>query len=577
MKLHFNKIAVLCLFAGAALSSCSDFLYDESDLVIYDDEKTLNSDADTLWSVVGIFNKMQAVADRTVLLGEVRGDLVDIADGASADLQALATFDNTSANKYNSARDYYAIINNCNYFLAKADTDLKNNRNEYIFHKEYAAVKSFRAWTYLQLVLNYGRVPFIDKPILTQAQSEENYPLYDIHQVCQYFINDIAPYADEQMPDYGSIQGVASRQFYYPINVLLGDLCLWDGQYREAAQYYYRFLSTRNGVNSADPTTTSSVRFMAGDNRWMSTSDTWSSFFSKGGDETITLIPGDEFPREGYYSQLRDLFNTTPNNEYKRNIIPSQGIYDLSAAQHYCHYTGSEFVTPPALSDNRNGDLRLQSAVNTTKGMNITFNGKHITDFVSNAKQQSRHVNILRRSMVYLRMAEALCRAGFPRFAFQILKRGVNNNVIETEVVPYYAPEHAAWLRSFNFPNTSYVLETTATAMDENTMGLHGRGSGYTAYDVQYEMPDNEALTDSLSRLNYQIEAVEDLIVDEGALECAFEGQRYYDLMRVALRRSPNYLADRIYKRRGAAREAEMKALIKVDLTDKNNWYLKLN
>ena len=65
------------------------------------------------------------------------------------------------------------------------------------------------------------------------------------------------------------------------------------------------------------------------------------------------------------------------------------------------------------------------------------------------------------------------------------------------------------------------------------------------------------------------------MIVDEGALEFAFEGTRYYDLMRVAMRRNdPSYLADRIYNRRGADKAAEVRGEIKSDLNDMNNWFL---
>lgn len=568
---------LLPLTGGAWVGvSCSSFLYDDdSDQVIYADKSFLNEDADTLWTMAGILGKMQALADRTILLGEVRGDLVSTTANATAALRELASFSVGKGNKYNQPRDYYAVINNCNYFLANADTTLRNNRNEQIFLKEYAAVKAIRAWTYLQLVLNYGQVPFIIQPILSKEGSEQDFPRYDIQQICRYFIPDIAPYANIPTPGYLSIRNTDSKLFYYPINVLLGDLYLWSGQYKEAAQSYYRYLNTRNGTNSACPLTTHSVRFSQNDSRWLSTTDTWSynSFVSETtGGELITMIPGDSIPSEGQYSELRDLFNTNDNNQYRESLVPSQSLVSLSRSQKYCHYTtGGEYVlAPEALEGNLAGDLRLQAVYSTLNNGNLISNGMRISHYSSIGKYQTRNVHILRLATVYLRLAEALNRAGFPRFAFHILKTGLTNDSIEKNVIPYYPATETAWLRSFSFPSDSYVLQTTAGLAAENTMGLHSRGCGYTAKNPAYVFPDNPLLADSLARQRYQIEQVENLIVNEGALELAFEGLRFYDLMRIALRRSdPAFLADKVARRNGTLDPSLQQRLMNTD-----NWYL---
>ena len=200
MKLNKIKL-VLGLALGLSLTSCQKFYDVESSHLIEADKNHLVDANDTIYSVTGILNKLQAIADRTILLGELRGDLVNINKHTSSDLRDIANFQIGEDNKYNVPSDYYAIINNCNYFIANVDSAQQNNRGERIFKKEYAAVKSIRAWTYLQLVLNYGKVPFVTKPILSKEDAEKSYPMYGINDICDYFLYDDGLADDPELQD----------------------------------------------------------------------------------------------------------------------------------------------------------------------------------------------------------------------------------------------------------------------------------------------------------------------------------------------------------------------------------------
>ena len=80
------------------------------------------------------------------------------------------------------------------------------------------------------------------------------------------------------------------------------------------------------------------------------------------------------------------------------------------------------------------------------------------------------------------------------------------------------------------------------------------------------------ALASRQDTVNYQIPLVEDMIVEEMALEGAYEGNRFYDLMRIAMRRDDNsYLADRVAWRNGTE-NGTLRELLK----NRNNWYLPL-
>jgi len=608
-KVLAGVFALLFPLSSLFFTSCEKFFEQDSDDVLYADKDHLNNAVDTVYSVVGIMNKLQAIADRTILLGEVRGDLIDLTSTASSDLRDLATFNVGDDNVYNAPRDYYAVINNCNYFIANANTALKSNRDEFIFMKEYAAVKAIRAWTYLQLVINYGRVPFVTEPVLSKEDAERQYEMYDIEAVCRYFLNDLASIPElynTSYPAYRTIRSTDSRYFFFPLSIIRGELNLWLGSvtqnkefYRQAALNYYKYISQRNGTGTAYPIGLSLRMWRPGSSSWTATqsvnineafnaeSESSSNYTTK---ELITMIPGDSIRAEGNYSELRNLFNSTEDNQYKPSLTPSQAIQDISAAQVNCCLStvrsdGSVSVAyaPPGLSKHQSGDLRLSNV--WSEGYAFNTVSSELVETQSILKYQTRNVHIYRRQMVYLRMAEALNQAGYPRMAFQMLAQGVNNKVKNDTIYKFYSENDSLFLAQFDFPETLYGLFTVSDVVSStflashNTIGIHTRGSGWTPRNEYYVMPDDTTITDPEARLARQIAGVDSLILNESALEFAFEGTRYYDVMRYAMRQSNpgEAMAKIIYGRRGESRRAEMQGTIKKDLNNKANWFLNWN
>ncbi len=611
---------IFAVLAIGGMISCADFFDQESEHVVFAENNHLDSATDSIYSVIGILNKLQAIGDRTILLGEVRGDLVDITSEANSDLRDMAFFNMGDDNRYNKPSDYYGIINNCNYFIAKADTALKNNRNEYIFMKEYAAVKAIRAWTYLQLVLNYGSVPFVTEPILSKLEAEQNYPRYDLQAVCQYFINDLMPLTDrwaDEYPIYGNIRDLrdgASRLLFFPINVVLGDLNLWlasvtgnESTYREAALRYYKYISQRNGNNSSYPIGMSYYTWMAGSSTWDSlygiSSGSWSSETYGRNTELITIIAGDSIRAEGNYSELRNLFYSREDNEYRVSIVPSTSMFNLSESQDFCCLgsTGTTFsYAPKDLTNHRSGDLRLYWCYDEGETTDRLTGERLDVSYID--KQSFQHIHIYRRAMLYLRLAEALNGAGLPRAAFSILSTGLNNDVYQQDVYPYCSESDSLWISQLDFPALDYGIVTAMefatrnSSADHNTMGLHSRGSGWTPFNEYYRLPEAEPIPvvdengepieglfiiqkDTPELTQKQKEFVDSLLLNENGLELAFEGTRFYDIMRFALRQSNpgQFLADKVYARRGKENSAAMKGEIQKDLTNQNNWYLKWN
>ena len=560
----------ICVICGSM--SCSKMLETESDLVEFEEDHTLNHATDSVSSVMGIINKMQIIADRIVLLGEVRGDLVQTTDAANSDLKALSAFQFEGNNRYNQISDYYAVINNCNYYLAHIDTAMER-RGRNLFMREYAVVKSYRAWTYLQLAQAYGEVPLILKPLMTEKDAREamHQRYADIQEICNTFIDDLTPYVGVNLPDFGSVNNMNPKDFFIPMRALLGDLCLWAGRYQEAARWYHDYLTDKY-----EPITMSSQSI-----NWASSTQfvkVWGNYSPTSDREVLCYIPMESRVFDGTISQLPNLFNSTTENNYFYELSPTYGMYNISADQVYCFEetlsSGTEKDTLYAprsgiTNDLAIGDLRFFSNYKlSTDGQQNEFSEKNsyrqtITKIVSSK------ISLYRRTMIYLRYAEALNRAGYPQSAFTILKYGIYDDVLKNRVDSV----------EFKQAGDLVYFDPEIFKFEGRYSGVHSLGSGDTHANVYYELPQPaEQLASRQDTVNYQIPLVEDMIITEMALEGAFEGYRFNDLMRVALRRNdPAYLAKPISRRNSKSDdESDYDADLRQKLMNPKNWYLPL-
>ena len=534
------------------LCSCADLFDTQSSFFSTEETHTLDSASDTVYSVVGILSKVQAIADRTVLMGELRADLVSENDYTASDLREIVRSDVSPTNAYVDYRDFYAVINNCNYYLSRADTTVRVAGQKVIL-KEYAVVKAVRAWTYMQLALIYGEVPFYTEPILKFTDADKQYPKYDLARICDYFIADLLPYAEVEQPTYGSISGIDSRKFFFPVKLVLADMYLWQQDYRRAAFYYADFLSDRklttglvasrvSGINTSDEVT-------AYTSNWIN------AFQLPNAEEIITLIPMARTRLEGVKSKLDNVFSSTEENADRYQIAPSPYYEELVAAQDYAYS-----VNDRTLKHLGCGDMRFYATYPTRfvpadRQPSADDWKTDDEDIQTNAKFTSGHVYVYRAGTVWLRLAEALNALGDYEDAFAILKRGGEVTTRDDSLL-------------FEFTQTSVGVE--------RYRGIHARGGGETFRNSVYDLPDlsGDTLEVRVWTRERLMEYVEDCIVEEQALESAFEGHRFYDLMRVSLRRGdPTYLADKVAHRNGTLQPAD--AALYDHLSNPANWYIR--
>lgn len=415
MKKNFIYSLCILLCGTLFLSSCEDMLEVDSDRVEYDmSPLTLN---DTVYSVLGILKNIQAVADRQVLLGELRGDLMVVNEGSAVtDIQKIARFDFSGDNKYLAAKDYYSIINNCNIYLARVDTSLTRDNIKPML-REYVAVKSARAWTYMQLAMNYGKVPYFTEPILTHSLSQEvfNRPALGIEEIADKLIEDLLPYANPTqypMPTFSGLN-YATELYFMPIRQLLGDLYLWKKDYRNAIDCYYNLIRDKkyavDGVG----------------NRSFWANDEGTSEFPMGDylplassvkkENTLAVVSFSSSSEYGSVSDLHNIFGGDWTVTGSHQVAAAPGLYGLSKRQAYCYYNDRNSSNPYVVYNpqrEKTGDVRIYQNVqdnlmNDETG--IKYNG-FITKYSGGAILMNglTSLRLGRPVQTYLRLAEAL-------------------------------------------------------------------------------------------------------------------------------------------------------------------------
>lgn len=604
---------LLCCGSTASFTACSDLFEADSDRLIFDPE--LNEKTDSMFYTLGILRSLQQLADQYVMIGEMRGDLTATNSYTETDLRRLADFSADATNKYDSTYLYYRVINNCNYFIAHRDTTLRTG-SRVVAIPEYVQALAIRAWAYIQLCKNYGAVPFYTDPIVSISEANAQFPTKDLQGICDALAPELIKFSGTPVPTYGNIsagvlnssdsdnpqeKNVVSSLTMMPVDLVLGDLFLETHQYEQAARYYFNYLKNNEWPMEQayiDPTDSYLLRQL--EDRMPQAFSmsfrgySWSSIFNiTSTNDIITYIPLAANRLRGIVTELPryfgyDFYSTTGGSAssserylLERQIDASESYIALSDAQEY-YYTptaatgGSTVVRTADL-----GDLRRLVTMRQV--------AKNDSSFAVMIKFTSANIPIYRTSTVYLRLAEALNRMGYPDAAFAILKDGINDDLptyalhgdsTDIESGRYLQPETIEMLRT----TIPFLSNENITSFEDN-WGIHSRGTYYTQgffSPYQYNTIVGRKLQELQSQFSIPasqytkadtINAVEDLICDEMALELAFEGNRFGDLTRLARHKNHAGLYGSDFGSEWLARKLAYKHPT-VSLRDEKNWYL---
>ncbi len=630
MKKILYTIVALLGISGA--TSCSDMLESDSSRQLF--EPALDQKTDSVFYAYGIMQAMQQLADQYYFQNELRGDLVKTTDKASTHLRDLSTFSADATNKYDSVYLYYKVINNCNYYLKHRDQTLSTGSRNVVCN-EYAAVASFRAWTYLQLARQYGAVPYVTEPVTTigqiNAETSKTDYLAILTGEAQMLEELKAKYTDEQLevPTYnltqrsigklnwgGQEKFINPRKCFIPLNVVLGDIYLEIGNYERAAKCYYDYLryeaqkSTENvSVNFVKTLNTNFSLYspiFKNFTEWPTDynnsdlnkeKDTWKESFRhvQSPGDVISYIPmavnytmgkTTDIPAAygyNYYGTERTSSVTTyatfafncPKNE-NIQIVPSQSYCDSARTAQYYYYTTEQLAVAPFNYIVRSAPLGDARAYLVSQGADAD------SVYVYTYKPSTAYILLYRNATVWLHLAEAINRMGYPDAAFAILKNGIhedlpksflyeevylkdqqgndsideNGNKVLDKSLSHTDDAHYLTQESYKLltEKLPFLSQENATIFRNGAIqafvGIHGHGAGLVEFDYspyQYKNVLNAKIADNNSKFNLgltsyskedYINAMEDLLCDEYAMEFAFEGTRFSDLRRLALHKN---------------------------------------
>lgn len=595
MKKNIIYIVLLALVTSFSLSSCEDMLTPDMDRNDEIDQVA----ADTLYSYWGILKSLQSVAERYVILGECRGDLVSGTEYISDSIHAILDFQTgdvataDGACRYLKASDFYHIINSCNAYIAQCDTLRKTGTDRSVMIKEYSQVVSIRAWVYLQLLLTYQRVPYVDTPVLSTEEIEAVHNANRFVTIDDFADSPIVQKLEEvrgvDYPNYGNYQNlVHSTLCLFPQNLVLGDIYLLRAKggdkdsYRKAAQHYYDYLNSEwGGVIQTNTMFGVLERDRITDIFDLGSTSGWPGMFNTttevtASQEVVTVIPSSMSKLFGSVQRgIQQLFgfdseiSVRTNAEdtittvavsltanFKHELGASKLYENLNLTQDYEAYIGTS-TTKVCKVINGAGDARYQMTTNNrpdpdsddSETVNFVMKQNHGSGYAVGTSGGRAYVGrvttitfptaypiIYRKGSIWLRFAEALNGAGFPGYAFAVLKSGLCGNsawvptlntLYQPDELRYFAVENgdSSFFSSADALKDAYVQR----AINEGVVFSEDEATKATEYEAYLTTNGITVGKDTLSYNEWPAESIvpEDLVCDHIGRRETREAQSY--------------------------------------------------
>lgn len=553
MKNRVFKISaglVLMFLISVSSMSCRD-MFDVLPEDAIDNSKAWQNLYDADAGVIGVYGQLLSIAKQYEVLNELRGDLMDVTLNADAYLKQINENNVTDGNPYADPKPFYAVILNCNDVMKNLQAmydSKKINRSD--FEQRYSDIGALRCWLYFQLGIHFGEVPYVTSTIedIDDVKDQTKFPRLKLDDLVKELISFMEalpykkPYVDGNSL-ISQIDGYPSKVFFVNKYCVLGDLYLWTDDYHRAATAYKEVLETTTPLGEA-----------AGDtyyNQYVGSSgdvdeikpSAYQGFFSRSPTDS-------QYQWEWIWTMVFDK-SFAPENPFIGLFSNSGGKYLVKPSNVAIDNWKAQDQTDDTPYDLRGQDNSYKIINGQPVIMKFLYNYLNATTGIpGNLLEKNGKWFLYRASLLHLRYAEAANREGYDKIAYALINQGIRTT---------YA---------FN-PNTTDATQKQATFLPEpynldgrkidaprlrgkyhRNLGIRGRMktkvSGLTRADsttyfngVTPGTPDfqplytNRTVKDRAGLTLF----MENKIIDEGALELAFEGNRWEDLLRIARRR----------------------------------------
>lgn len=617
-----TKLIYFLIFLVTA-TSCEDFLNPAQGLVL--PEENVPADEVELRSLsLGLYSLQQDLVEQIVMLGELRADLLVVTGNADPDLRELSNFQVTENNRYASPSKFYRLVAASNKLIRILEQShpevLDKNSAVSNYHRMYGEAVVMRSWAYFYAVRIFNEIPYIPESLNTideingyvntpGSYTDSVYINYTANGKDTYIVRDTTftftekKFLNQDLMTRQCIKDIMNKVRVVGVdysnkdktNDATWNLTVWNETALKAflVQMYMHINNYSDALDilvpnflrrTIDNVTDANIKY-AIDSRF--SGDKWSTIFTSiDGYEHIFTLQFQKTQASWQLNNLQYYFSNLAPNVYA--IKPSQKSIRLWESQ-WKNYSINTTDPNKAFTVNQGtpGDFSRgfgRSFIYAKKGVPLS---QTTVTYMLDLKARGfwDEVNDIMQDVDTVAYKYTIGKGAFDKNANFIVYRAPAMHLYASEIFANRQYIDGNSNRHDISAAEDYIYTGDYISTYDSHMGTAGRAgfplkSGKTVDRDRYYIfdPNNNQIIgykDILTTNDKQL-YMEDIIMDERARELAFEGERFYDYIRIARRRQAagnngiEWLAENISK----SRPASERSAIKARLMDEKNWYL---